>query len=73
MGTAVMGTAVIGAAVMAVASRFADRSWQTDTARTTGGIGPGLLRTASRLTNPDGLSRWVLRRLEKLPDVAEII
>jgi hypothetical protein len=32
-----------------------------------------MVRTAGRLTNPDGLSRWVLRRLEKLPDVAEIV
>lgn len=58
---------------MAVASRFADWPWRSVKPRTPAGIGRGVLRTAGRLTNPDGMSRWVLRRLEKLPDVAEIV
>ena len=58
---------------MAVMSRFGDRPCQSVTPRAAGGIGRGLLRTAGRLTNPDGLSRWVLSRLEKLPDVAELV
>ena len=30
-----------------------------------------LIGTVGRLTNPDRFSRWVLRRLSRLPDVAE--
>jgi len=30
-----------------------------------------LIGTVGRLTNPDRFSRWVLRRLSQLPDVAE--
>jgi len=33
--------------------------------------GRHLLFTAGRLTNPDRVSRWLLHRLNQLPDVAE--
>lgn len=32
-----------------------------------------LVRLISRCTNPDTGSRWLLHRLERAPDVAEII
>ncbi len=63
----------MGTAVMPVARRFAQWPWHSVGPRTPADIGRGIVRTAGRLTNPDGLSRWVLRRLEKLPDVAEIV
>ena len=58
---------------MAVAGRFADRPWRSLSPQARAGVGRGLLRTVGRLTNPDGLSRWVVHRLERLPDVAEIV
>ena len=57
----------------AVASRLADRSPQAVAPRILEAFGRSLLRTAGRLTNPDSMSRWVLHRLERLPDVAEIV
>jgi len=41
--------------------------------RTSADVGRDLLRGAGRLTNRDRLSRWILHRLETLPDVAEIV
>jgi hypothetical protein len=59
--------------VTAVADRFTHRPWRSLAQPAGAGAGRGLLRSVGRLTNPDGLSRWVMHRLERLPDVAEII
>jgi hypothetical protein len=59
--------------VTTVAGRFANRRWHSVAQLTPRDVGHGVLRGAGRLTNPDRLSRWVLQRLETLPDVAEIV
>jgi len=59
--------------VTTVAGRLERRRWHSVAQRTPADVGRGLLRGAGRLTNPDRLSRWILHRLETLPDVAEIV